>query len=85
MGVSIEWEDKPAGTLRIHEPGEGFGSSYDWCCTIVKDGYTAILKGAIEVPEEYREMIAEALKSEGFTHVGWERKKRARGWKTFRL
>lgn len=83
MGVSIEWEEKPAGTLRIHEPGEGFGSAYDWCCTIVKDGHTAVLKGAVEVPEEYREMICEELARQGFLGVTWLRK--GKGWKKYSL
>jgi len=84
MTVSIEWEDQPAGTLRIHKPGEGFGDGYDWCCTVVKKSKdTVVLKGATDVPVEYRGEIESALKAEGFRFVSWFR--RGRGWRLFRL
>ena len=83
MGVSIEWEEKPAGTLRVHVPGEGFGDDYRWCCTIVRDGGTAVLKGAVEVPEEYRKRICEELARQKFSWVKWFRK--GKGWKTYSL
>lgn len=83
MGVSIEWEDRPAGILRVHEPGEGFGGDYKWCCTVVNDGDTAVIKGATEVPDEYRKAICEELRKQGFKYISWFRV--AKGWKKYSL
>lgn len=83
MGVSIKWCDGPAGVLRIHHEEGQYGDEYIWCCTVEREGDTAILHGAVDVPKDQRLKMVGALKEHGFEYVSWLRKDR--GWKTFRL
>lgn len=84
MNASLKWCKGPAGVIRVHPPGRGYGEDWEWACTVEREGDVAVLHGVKEFPDiKWRSPIRKALKAEGFAKVRWFRADK--GWVEFNL
>ena len=68
-----------AGTIRVHDDGDGFGDPFEWSCTVTFDGAVAKLHGVDRrvTPEIWR-AIRRLLAEQGVVEAVWERRKKGK-------